>query len=314
MGAADGSAKRWTTRQLLNWTRGYFERQGLEAPRRAAEMLLAHVLETPRLKLYMEPDRPASPEERAAFRALVARAARHEPVDYLVGQSPFFSLLFRVTPDVLIPRPSTEALVEHVLQHARRAPGMQHPRIADVGTGSGCIAVAVAKHLPGSRVIATDTSDRALAVARTNAQAHGVDDRVELRNGDLLEPLRHERLDYLLANPPYIGSDAWAELPAHIRNYEPVEALWGGPDGLAAVSRLIAEGPDLLEPGGQLAVEIADEQKAIARERARVHPLLERAQVLGDHEGLPRVLVADRCAEAAVEGAAHPAAQAEHRP
>ena len=137
----------WTTQRLVQWTTQAFENKGIDSPRICAEMLLAHVLEQPRLKLYMDPHRPASDLERAAFRELVERAMQDEPVDYLVGKAPFFSMLLKVTPAVLIPRPSTETLVEHVLQHQRRTPGFASPRIADVGTGSGAIIIALAKQL-----------------------------------------------------------------------------------------------------------------------------------------------------------------------
>ncbi|MEO0588722.1 MAG: HemK/PrmC family methyltransferase, partial [Planctomycetota bacterium] len=160
-----GTTKVWTTRGLLAWTAEHLKRKEVDQPRLSAEMLLAHVLGVERLGLYTEADRPASELERAAFRELVERAAEHEPVDYLVGRSPFFSLMFEVTRATLIPRPSTETLVEHVLQHARRTPGFNDPVIADVGTGSGAIAVSLAKHLAGVRVIATDVSEDALEVA-----------------------------------------------------------------------------------------------------------------------------------------------------
>src|SRR5690606_2657740 len=142
-----GQTDLWTTRRLLSWTTDYFQRKGLDSPRLTAEMLLAHVLGVTRLKLYMDPDRPATELERAAFRELVERAARYEPVDYLVGQTPFFSMMLKVSPAVLVPRPSTETIVEHVLQHARRTPGFHSPLIVDLGTGSGAIAIAIAKHL-----------------------------------------------------------------------------------------------------------------------------------------------------------------------
>lgn len=287
--APDGA---WTSRKLLDWTAGHLERKGVDSPRLAAEMLLAHVLETPRIQLYADLDRPAGPLERAAFRELVERAAAHEPVQYLVGVAHFFSMRFEVADDVLIPRPSTETLVEHVIQHARRTPGFRQPAIADLGAGSGAIAVALAKHLPESRVVATDLSPQALAVARRNAERHGVTDRIDFREGPLFEPLSG-RFEYLCANPPYIGDAEWAQLPPNVRDYEPRDALYGGPDGLAVIRPLILGAARRLASPGQLLVEIAASQKSHALDLAQQAEGLANPRVLADAEGHPRVLVAD---------------------
>lgn len=286
----------WTTKRLLQWTTVAFEKKGMDSPRVCAEMLLSHVLDQPRLKLYMDPHRPASDLERAAFRALVERALQDEPVDYLVGQAPFFSLLLKVSPTVLIPRPSTETLVEHVLQHHRRTPGFANPRVADVGTGSGAIAVALAKQFAqagsDATVVATDLSEDALSVAAENAEAHGVADRIDFRQGDLLEPLRGERFTYLVSNPPYIPDHEWGAVEPNVKDHEPTQALRGGAEGLDLIRPLIQNAKQHLADPGQLVVEIAACQKeqviALAREQGLRHP-----SVLVDHEKLPRVLVAD---------------------
>lgn len=283
----------WTTRRLLAWTADYFTRKGVDSPRLSAEMLLAHVLGTQRLKLYMDPDRPATDLERAAFRDLVERAANHEPVDYLVGHAPFFSMMLKVNRATLIPRPSTETLVEHVIQHARRTPGFASPLIADIGTGSGAIAVAVAKHIPDSRVIATDVSPDALAVAKENAAAQGVADRVDFREGDLFAPLQGERVKYLLSNPPYIPDDEWDAVEPNVKDYEPHTALRGGPDGLRFVRPLIEGCRAYLDPPAHVCIEIAAATKRAVLDLAAANPALANAHVLNDHEGLPRVLVAD---------------------
>ncbi|MFW6039375.1 MAG: peptide chain release factor N(5)-glutamine methyltransferase [bacterium] len=283
----------WTTRQLLHWTGEFFRKKGLDNPRLRAEMLLAHVLGVGRLRLYMDPDRPASELERATFRELVERAAQHEPVDYLVGHTPFFSLELKVTPDVLIPRPSTETLVEHVLQHARRTPGFHTPVIADVGTGSGAIAVALAKHLKTAHVIATDMSEAALAVARENAEAHGVSQRVEFVQGDLLEPLKGQRVQFLVSNPPYISDEEWEQVEPNVKQYEPASALRAGADGLRYIRPLVAHARQYLHEPGQLVLEFAASQKKQVLELAQRADGLTNAHVLADHERLPRVLVAD---------------------
>ena len=284
----------WTTRRLLKWTTDYFQRKAIDSPRLSAEMLLAHVLEVPRLRLYMEADRPAAPEERDAFRALVERAANHEPVDYLVGESPFFSLTFEVGPAVLVPRPSTETLVEHVLQHARQTPGFKRPTIADIGTGSGAIAVALAKHLPESRVIATDIAEAALAVARRNAERHAVADRIDFRLGPGLEPIDRESITVLASNPPYIPDHEWDAVPSNVRDYEPTQALRGGVDGLDVLRTLVEGCGDVLADPGQLVLEHAASHAKDLVALAESQPHLEHVHDLADHERLPRVLVADR--------------------
>lgn len=283
---------RWTTRKLLAWTTENFEKKGIDSPRLSAEMLLAHVLGVQRIKLFMDADRPASDLERAAFRELVERAFKHEPVDYLVGHAPFFSLLFKVTPAVLIPRPSTETVVEHVIQHCRRTPGFRAPVIADICTGSGIIAIALAKQIEGCHVIATDISEDALAIAKENAMAHGVTDRIEFRQGNLLDALKSDRVRYLVSNPPYISDAEFADVLPNVKDYEPHLALRGGPDGLRFIRTLIADAKNHIERPGQLVLEIADSQKTIAVELAQ-QAGLENPNVLADHEGLPRVLVAD---------------------
>ncbi len=283
----------WTTRRLLAWTAKHLSQKGVDNPRLSTEMLLAHVLGVDRLKLYMDPDRPASELERATFRELVERAVAHEPVDYLVGKSPFFSMMLEVNPNVLIPRPSTETLIEHVIQHARRTPGFHSPLIADVGTGSGAIAIALAKHIPHSRVIATDISEQALDTARQNAKALGVADRIEFRQGDLLEPIEHERLRYLVSNPPYISDAEWRDVQPNVKNYEPELALRGGMDGLKCLRVLIEKGRPLLEHPGQLVLEAAASHKAPLLKLAQAAGVWDNAHMLADHEHLPRVLVCD---------------------
>lgn len=284
----------WTTRRLLKWTTDYFTKKTLDSPRLCAEMLLAHVLGVPRLRLYMDADRPASPGELSAYRSLIERAANHEPVDYLVGSSPFFSLTFEVSPAVLVPRPSTETLVEHILQHARRTPGFRRPILADVGTGSGAIAVTLAKHLPEARVIATDINDAALAVARRNAEKHGVSDRIDFRLGSGLDPLGSDRVQVLASNPPYIPDPEWDDVPLNVKHHEPTHALRGGVDGLDLLRPLIEGSGEALTSGGQLVFEHAASHARELRELAQAQPHLENVYDLPDHERLPRVLVAER--------------------
>lgn len=300
----------WTTRKLLAWMTKAFEDKGLDAPRRQAEMLLAHVLGTERLKLYMDPDRPAAPLERDTLRGLVKRALTDEPIQYLVGEEHFFAMRFKVDKRVLIPRPSTQTIVEAVLQHARKNPDSGSVRdsdagsgilIADICTGSGCIAAALAKHLPGARVVATDISAEALAVAKENLEAHALSDRVDLVQGHLLDALRTHpvagkkaSLRYLCSNPPYIPDDEWAAVEPNVKNHEPTLALRAGADGLDLIRPLIAQGPDFLEPRALMLIEVADSRAGQALAMAEAHPALTNARILKDSDGLPRVIVAER--------------------
>lgn len=265
--AHPGQDQPWTTRRLLAWTSDYLERKAVDSPRLAAEMLLAHVLEVPRIKLYMDMDRPASPLERSAYRCLVERAAAHEPVQYLVGQTSFFSLDFVVTPDVLIPRPSTETLVEHIIQRVKRTPGLAAPVIADVGTGSGCIAIALARHLPQATIDAVDISPAALAVARANAErlAPG---RITFHQGNLLQPISH-RPHLIIANLPYITDAEWTQLDDGVKSHEPTLALRGGRDGLALIRELLGQAVDKLSPNGAIFLEIGWRQGTAVHTLAR---------------------------------------------
>ncbi len=303
-------AESWTTRKLLAWMTQAFEGKGLDAPRRQAEMLLAHVLGTERLRLYMDPDRPTAPLERDTLRGLVKRALNDEPIQYLIGEEHFFGMRFKVDNRVLIPRPSTQTIVEAVLQHARKNPDSGSVRdsdagsgilIADICTGSGCIAAALARHLPGARVVATDISPDALAVAKENIETHQVTDRVDLLQGHLLDALRRHpvagkvaSLRYLCSNPPYIPDDEWTAVEPNVRDHEPTLALRAGPDGLEFVRPLIANGPEHLEPGGVMLIEVAASRAGQALALAESHPDLTNARILKDSDGLPRVIAATK--------------------
>jgi release factor glutamine methyltransferase len=289
--------QQWTTRRLLEWMTSHFQARGIDSPRVVAEMLLSHVLGCERMRLYMESDRPATAVELATLRLLAARAAAHEPVQYLVGQTWFFSRAFEVDRSTLIPRPSTETLVEHVLHWLRATPGHADPLMADIGTGTGCIAISLAAQLPGAHVIATDVEPGALELASRNAARHRVEDRIEFLPGALLEPLRHvpaiARFDVICSNPPYISDREWEAVAPNVREFEPAGALRGGADGLDVIRPLIAGSGQWLKPGGLLAVEIAHSQRDAALELARAAGLVDPG-VLKDHEGLWRVLLATR--------------------
>jgi release factor glutamine methyltransferase len=282
-----------------------FTKKGLDSPRLMAELLMAHVIGCERLRLYMDADRPASPLERDRLRDLVQRALTHEPVQYLVGEAWFFSLPFTVDRRVLIPRPATETMVQHVLQHARVEPGFggktgEGLLVADVCTGSGCIAVALAKNLSGARLAATDQSAEAIEVARVNALRHGVADRIDFLQGNLLEPLDYPStrpkgtLHYLVSNPPYIPDHEWDAVEPNVKNFEPTAALRAGPDGLQFVRPLIEHGPEQVRSGGLLLIETAASTAPAALELMKANPAVAHAEILEDFEGLPRVVVGRR--------------------
>ncbi|MFG0256652.1 MAG: peptide chain release factor N(5)-glutamine methyltransferase [Phycisphaerales bacterium JB043] len=255
MTTAPAHSKTWTTRHLLDWIREALERAGVDSPRLSAEILVSHVLGCERLALYTHADRPASTDERDRLRGLVRRALDHEPVQYLTQRAWFFSMEFHVDTRVLVPRPSTETLVEIALEHAR---SLDHPPlIADVCTGSGCVALALLRHLPEARALATDIDPDAIDVACLNAQRLELDDRFELRQGDALTALNGEHVDILVANPPYIPDHEWDDVGPTVKSHEPTHALRGGPDGLDVVRPIIEGAAGVLRPGGFLGIEVA---------------------------------------------------------
>ncbi len=294
MPAPNSATDRWTTRRLLDWMTDAFRKRGLDSPRMLAEQLLAHVLGCERIRLYTAADRPAGDDERERLRDLVARALNDEPIQYLVGEAWFDGLPFDVDPRVLIPRPSTATILDAARAYFEGFP-QAGPLVADVCTGSGIIAVALLKHLPGARAIATDISPDALEVARHNAQRHAVLDRIDFRAGDLLEPLQADApLDAILANPPYIPDHEWPDVEPNVKNHEPHGALRAGPEGLDLIRPLLDRAPDLLRPGGLLAIELACSHAEIVLAAARADARLTGSVVLDDVDSLPRVLVACR--------------------
>jgi len=299
---AQGSRpQRWTTRTLLEWMTGAFREKDIDSPRLCAELLVAHVIGCERLRLYTEADRPASELERDHLRSLVSRALKHEPVQYLVGEGWFFSLPFKVDRRVLIPRPSSESIVENLLQTFRAEPGLApggSAVIADICTGSGCLAIALLKNLPNARAIAADLSTEALEVAALNAEKHRVSDRIELLSGDLLAPLETHpaahSLHAIVSNPPYIPDHEWETVAPNVKDFEPESALRAGDDGMKFVAPLIERAPAMLRPDGVLLVEIASCTAEDTLKQARQNKMLRDARIIDDWEGLPRVLSARR--------------------
>jgi release factor glutamine methyltransferase len=286
----------WTVGRLLAWTTDWLATRGRESPRLDAEVLLASVRGCPRIALYTAFDVPVGEAERTRFRELVKRRGNGEPVAYLVGSREFFSLPFAVPPAVLVPRPETEGLVVRVLDLCRAAgEAGARSRILDVGTGSGAIAVTLAKHLPQAEIVAGDVSTAALDVARGNAARHGVADRVEFVESDLLD---HPRLagpwDVIVSNPPYVREDEFDALPRDVRMHEPRGALVAGPTGVEVVGRLAAAAATRLAPGGWIVVEIGPAVAAASAALLAAESALEPGPTLKDLAGLQRIVQARR--------------------
>ncbi len=273
----------WTVRRVLGFTTQHFDKRGIDAPRLASELLLAHVLGLDRVRLYTDLDRPLDKGELAAYRALIERRVDGEPVQYLTGRREFYGRNFHVDPRVLIPRPETELLVEAVL---RALPKSGPLRLLDVATGSGCIGVTLAAERPEATVVATDVDAGCCALARANAEAAGVASRLEVRQGDLFLPVATEApFDAVVSNPPYVRSADLPGLQAEVQR-EPRLALDGGPLGLDLLARVVDEAFHHLLPSGLLALEIGEEQGTAVRdllhgrgyEAVRIEPDLERRE------------------------------------
>src|SRR4051794_19294688 len=261
--AKPSSDDRWTVGRLLTWTADYLKRRDAESPRLDAEVLLSRVLGWERVMLYTRYEEEIDEAPRAQFRDLVRRRAEGMPVAYLVGRKEFYSLPLSVSPAVLIPRPDSEFVV---VEFVALTKSIESPRAVDVGTGSGCLALACAQHHKTATFVAVDVSPDALAVAQANAQALGLTDRVEFRQGDRLAPVAGEGpFDVILSNPPYIPTGVIPTLEPGVRLYEPHLALDGGHDGLRIVAPLIAEAVSLLKPGGHLILEIGTDQESPVR-------------------------------------------------
>ena len=295
----------WTVRRVLEWTTGHLKKHGSDTARLDAEILLAHARGCQRIQLYTAYDEPLPDAVRATMRDLVQRRAQAEPVAYLVGHREFFSLDFRVTRDVLIPRPDTETLVIEIIEGvktlvaARASTGenARAVRVLDLCTGSGCVAVAVAKNCQSTKcdieIVATDLSPAALTIARENAAAHKVDDRIEFLEGDLFAPLAPAaKFDIIAGNPPYIPTAEIDTLDAEVAKHEPRLALDGGPTGLAIFDRIIAAAPQHAVPGALFLMEMSPEQAEPLQQKLLAHGGYTDVSVRKDIAGRPRVVKA----------------------
>jgi release factor glutamine methyltransferase len=284
----------WTIGRLLTWTIDYLGRHGAENPRLDAEVLLATARGCKRIDLYAAYGELADEPTRTAFRELVRRRAAGTPVAYLVGHREFYSLEFEVTPDVLIPRPETELLVVALLDQMKRRPaGEKILDIADVGTGSGVLAVCAAKYVANSRVTAIDISPAALAVARRNAERHAVVERIEFVESDLFANVpRAAKFDFIVSNPPYVSTAEMANLAADVREHEPHVALHAGEGGTGVIAPLVEQAAERLKPGGGLLIEVSPMIAAEVEQLIRSTSAFELGPTMRDLAGHPRVIQA----------------------
>ncbi|MEX0819129.1 MAG: peptide chain release factor N(5)-glutamine methyltransferase [Pirellulaceae bacterium] len=285
----------WTVGRLLQWTTDFLKQKDSTSPRLDAEVLLATARNCQRIELYTAFDEQPTEAIRDKFRSLVRRRAEGEPVAYLVGHREFYSLAFQVTRDVLIPRPETELLVVALLDAAKELGVRQSSlSIADVGTGSGIVAICAAKHLPNCNVTAIDISTKALAVAQANIETHGVGERVELVESDLFSQVDDRQFDLIASNPPYVSEPEMQELRSEVASYEPHLALCGGPTGTEIIRRLVPAAAERLAPGGYMLLEVSPMIEQQIHQIIEEHGGFETPRTLVDMAGLPRVVVAKR--------------------
>jgi release factor glutamine methyltransferase len=286
----------WTVLRLLEWTTDFFKTRGSESARLDAEVLLAHARDCSRIELYTSFGEVPTDEQRIAFREMVRRRGEGMPVAQLVGYREFYSLRFRVDENVLIPRPETEHLVIEALDRAKALKITDRPiQIADIGTGSGAIAVAIAKHAKNVAVTAVDRSTAALEIALWNAEKHNVSSTVRFLESDLLSAVTTpQQFDIICSNPPYVSELEFAKLPITVRNFEPKQALVSGAEGTEVIERLLKECPDRLQPGGRLIIELSPMIASACERLANASSAFTDLKFIKDLEGHSRILSLQR--------------------
>jgi release factor glutamine methyltransferase len=286
----------WTIQKLLNWTTEYLTSKGIDSPRLSAELLLSHVLGLKRIELYTQFEKIVTGQQLDLLHGLVNRAGQKEPIPYIVGKTEFYSLELDITADCMIPRPETELLVERAIEFLRSRTGKQF--VCDLCTGSGCIAVAIARNYPDCQIIATDISDAALSVAAKNVEKHQLKERIRLLCGDLFDPIMPqldvEKFDLIVCNPPYVSAAEFEKLDKNVKDYEPKVALFAGDDGLDIYRRIIERVEQFLKPDSVLMMEIGHKQGQAVKQ------LLEQAGCFGeitiekDLHGNGRIVIAKK--------------------
>ncbi len=290
------NTKRWIIKDLLTVTTDYLRDKNIENPRLCAETLLAHQLNTSRIKLYLAFDQPLNQTDITNYRSLIRRRANREPTQHITGIQEFRSLEFMVESHVLIPRPETEILVEQVLSicHDRTSMEETSTAILDLGTGSGAIAVSLAMELQGAAIWASDISREALTLAQINSKKHGVNDRIVFIQGDLFQPFSKNnlKLDIIVSNPPYVALEAYDSLPPEVKDYEPRLALDGHEGGNFFIEKIIMEAPAYLKPGGWVLIEMDPGQTSKALNMIQERECYIEKRCIKDYSQKDRVVMA----------------------
>jgi release factor glutamine methyltransferase len=282
----------WTILKLIRWATERFQQEGLETPRLDAEVLLGEALNADRVFLYTHFDQPLQPQELERFRSFLLRRLRREPVAYIIGEKDFWSRSFKVTPDVLIPRPETEILVAEALKiYEEMNHGFQEQfHILEIGTGSGVIGVTLAKEIPKALILATDVCERALRIAEENARRHEVKDRIQFLLGDLFNPIpKGMAFDMIVTNPPYVPREQLSFLMPEVRDYEPHQSLDGGDQGLDFYRQVFPRIGEFLKSGGWFVGEIGKDQKDAVKALAEAESNLDSIGFIKDFQGIDRV-------------------------
>ena len=279
-------------KEFLNWSIGFLNQAGIDSPRMEAEVLFAGALKLTREDIYSRPERILTESEKNILRNFVGRRALREPVAHIIGRKEFWSLDFKITPNVLIPRPETETLVETLLSLNSKNPTNLPLNFLEIGTGSGAVAVVMAHEILNCRVTATDYSLEVLAVARLNAEKHGVSDKIDFVQSDMFLELPIALYDYIVSNPPYIQTSHLNGLMPDVINFEPKNALDGGGDGLDFYRKIIPESLNYLKKGGVISLEIGETQAQPIKNFFFSEGKYEEINIFQDYSGYDRVVSA----------------------
>lgn len=287
---------KWTIQKLLNWVADYLKNKGIDSPRLSAELLLSYVLGLKRIELYTQFEKIVTEQQLDKLHDLVERAGKHEPIAYLAGKTEFYSLELEITTDCMIPRPETESLAERAIEFLRSRNGKQF--VCDLCTGSGCIAVAIARNYPDCRIIATDICDAALSVAAKNVEKHGLKEKIKLLCGDLFDPivphLDVEKFDLIVCNPPYVSASEFEKLGKNVKDYEPKLALFAGDEGLDIYRRIVERVEQFLKPDAALMLEIGYSQGQAVKELLEQAGIFAEATIEKDFHDKDRIAIAKR--------------------
>jgi release factor glutamine methyltransferase len=285
----------WTIRELMKLTIDHLRQKGFEDARLNVELLLAHALDLQRIQLYLHFNKPLTAEELKRFRALYERRLHHEPVQYIIGSTNFMGLQFKVDSHVLIPRPETEILIEQVIMACQRYSSDDVIHILEVGTGSGNIAIAIAKFVKYARITTIDNSREALNVAEHNARLHAVDSRIQFLQADIFDEtfeLTNRQFDMIVSNPPYVPQQEWEQLQSEVRDFEPRSAVTDGNDGFTFYRRMLTVIPNILKNSGQVLFEVGFDQAEHLIHELKHHGF-EQLRAVHDLQGIPRVVLGE---------------------